>query len=99
MTNNLEPFKELYDTLKRIRDLPERSDTLITQALELVLELEDAYKLVESENDELSGKYNGCVIERNIALRKLENTKHELDRAYSKIGKAHVNETTEQSRD
>ena len=97
MTNNLEPFKELYETLTRIRNLPERSDTLIGRALELVLELEDAYKLVESENDEISGKYNGCVIERNIALCKLDNTKCELDRVYSKIGKAHVNETAEQS--
>lgn len=97
MTNSLEPFKELYDTLTRIRDLPERSDTLISRALELVLELEDTYKLVEAENNELSGKYNGCIIERNIALRKLDNKVRELDRAYAQIGKAHVNETTEQS--
>jgi len=90
-------FKELYDTLTRIRDLSERSDTLIGRALELALELEDAYNLVEAENDELSGKYNGCVIERNIALRKLDNKVRELDRAYAKIGKAHVDETAEQS--
>ena len=45
MANNLEPFKELYDTLTRIRDLPDRSETLITQALELAEEVEYAYKL------------------------------------------------------
>lgn len=98
MKNNAEPFKELYDTLTRIRDLPERSETLITQALELALEVEYAYKLVEADNDELSGKYNGCVIERNIALRKLDSKARELDRAYAQIGKAHVNDTAEQLR-
>jgi len=97
MTNSLEPFKELYDTLTRIRDLPERSETLITQALELVLELEEKYKSAEDEISELQDetnnltRYIGKADQEHIATRnELDEANTDLVRAYAQIGKAYM---------
>ena len=90
-------FKELYDTLTRIRDLPERSDTLITQALGIVLELEAKYKSAEDDISELQDEvsnltsYIGKADQEHTATRnELDKANTDLVRAYVQIGKAYM---------
>jgi len=90
MANNLEPFKELYDTLTRIRDLPDRSETLITQALELTKKIEVKYGDLQDETNNLTS-YIGKADQEHIATRnELDEANTDLVRAYAQIGRAYM---------